>query len=482
MTQLLRLFLLTSVFLLPGVPNSSAKMSFQYKASQGAWTLYWGGNEGIAKEKNGKTRPLFKGLFRIPSHCKVESRFNKVLSFVGSMVSVSGFVELSCGGMRRRCLHKVRTIDLNSGKQLDLSSLVSPKVLMTSLRKDGYLRRYIKYKNGDTLATLLQRNRPILGELTKQFAFHHIHTSRPHVAAVRLFLPIHNRCSGKQLQLGMYFSFPTHKASLRRAKRKKHFMKTLSSSAKQPGTSFLNRTHKQIYSQYFKRSHTSDFDEPNLPQGNPPQIKVGERQFATFRGGFLSLLGKGRYTFTASLSALYNLNNDPDKVFKHISGVSPTLTSPSTYRRYHPSFLRWVSQHFIPAPEETLHGVSYKKIYKYIFKRFFRMLAASYLDLKHRRGFEKEWKAYQRALKKDKRAGVSHLQSAFAKALETFHSKQSLVQTTSSNPMEPFHVYGFWLRRHSHGNAVLCWKILEKHMKHFDGKWLDNARKRFEKK
>ena len=228
---------------------------------------------------------------------------------------------------------------------------------------------------------------------------------------------------------------------------------------KVPGT-----TVHAIYHHWFTRPYEYMFDR------NKTVLSVRGRNYGRFMAGIdgIVLYGgvasaaakhlklKGRHRF-------YDL-----KPIEKLSGHKVYLrksNSHRTFSRFNPKLIRWGHRNLIPAPQDRLQGHTFQTIYDAIFSRFFRLMADSYLFLHHKRSVKQEARAYLRAMKRRKFAGIAYLQNRYRGDLQAYSCQQDGTNFT------PQMAVGFWIRRSVDRTDRELYAGLQRVMTLYDGVW-----------
>jgi len=129
-----------------------------------------------------------------------------------------------------------------------------------------------------------------------------------------------------------------------------------------------------------------------------------------------------------------------------------------------PAFVHWAAANLVPPPSAELLGHRCQDYYDKMFKRFFRLMAASraYLDLPGHAGDRAAYLGVPRSAKTKNVDGVEWLQARYAKALPEY-----ALPYNGTNLTPPMAI-GFWLRRAADGTDVELRRALLRLLEQYD--------------
>lgn len=218
-----------------------------------------------------------------------------------------------------------------------------------------------------------------------------------------------------------------------------------------------------IYHHWFHRPYEYMFDRQNRV------ISVGNRRYGKFLAGIDGIVLYGGITDGASRvlkvkqRGFYNLSSieklSGHKIYKRKSN---TLKN---FSRFNPKIIRWGHQNLVPQPGDTLYQHTYQQVYDAIFRRFFRLMADSYLFVNHARSAKTEARAYLKAMKRRRFDGIAYLHRRYRNELSAYN-----VARNSTN-FTPQMAIGFWIRRHVDGTDKELSTGLQKVLNTYDSVW-----------
>ena len=164
----------------------------------------------------------------------------------------------------------------------------------------------------------------------------------------------------------------------------------------------------------------------------------------------------------------------------HIADPTYEKWSSSSFHRYNPAFINWLTENMIPPAGFSIKGVTAKYVYRH-YSRFFRLLTESYLYLNKNGTYDQQAKSYIDAIFEAKNAGRH--EDGLDILFGTYHYALSNYEIPSESeipsPFEPHMAFGFWLRRNLDGTHDEAYKCVSKIMNRFDKRWFKMTRKKY---
>jgi len=157
----------------------------------------------------------------------------------------------------------------------------------------------------------------------------------------------------------------------------------------------------------------------------------------------------------------------------HIADPTYEKWSSSSFHRYNPEFINWLTENMIPPEGFSIKGVTAKYVYRH-YSRFFRLLTESYLYLNKGGTYDAQARYYIEQTENDD--GIDVLWGTYHYALGGYEV-QSDIEIYS--PFEPHMAFGFWLRRNLDGTHDEAYRCLSKIMNRFDKRWFKMIKKRY---
>ncbi len=130
--------------------------------------------------------------------------------------------------------------------------------------------------------------------------------------------------------------------------------------------------------------------------------------------------------------------------------------------KVNPAFVHWAVANAVPPPTATMLGHTCQEFYDNIFRRFFRLMAASRARFPDDAALARERDSYLKSARMPKFDGVAWLQREYHGALPEFAAPQDGTQLT------PAMAIGFWLRRSSDGTEAELWTALRRMLTQYD--------------
>jgi hypothetical protein len=216
-----------------------------------------------------------------------------------------------------------------------------------------------------------------------------------------------------------------------------------------------------LYESWFEHPYDYMFD------GSAPLIKAGGHELGMLKAGIGGIIRYGALNEAAARLLKVPLANFGDvQPIGKLAGLPVFLkedTQGTGYSHYNPALVRWGHENLIPNPDDRVAGQPCKVLYQGIFRRFFRLMAESYVYLDRGKRWDKETRAYEKAMSRGKDFdGIRYLEGRFAGALPAYAVGQDGTSFT------PEMAIGFWLRRKMDGSAAETWTGLGKVMALYD--------------
>lgn len=134
-----------------------------------------------------------------------------------------------------------------------------------------------------------------------------------------------------------------------------------------------------------------------------------------------------------------------------------------------PEIVKWGYTNLIPDPDTYVLGESCQTHYDQRYKRFFRLMAASYVHMNNQMDMDTELDWYQRNLYSDPNyTGLSLLDQRYGSIMPEYDA----YGTDIYNPWHSSYSFGFWVRRHIDGSDKELWKGLTKLLNTYDKAFL----------
>jgi hypothetical protein len=220
---------------------------------------------------------------------------------------------------------------------------------------------------------------------------------------------------------------------------------------------------------------TSPYEYMFEGEGQAGKLKAGQYQLGVFLGGVHGLL---YYSGLMSAVARELKTNDPDwgdpRLLARLSGhpierpqtpeeLQEGRKRPFTY--YNPALIQWGIDQLIPPPDLQIGAHSAQWLYDEIFKRFFRLMGASYMYLHRQKDVNAERLEYTLAMLSPDFNALTYLPRRYAGALSEY-------DRTEFAALQPWGALGFWVRREIDGTAPLLWGGLKVVLGRFDPDFL----------
>ena len=202
------LILLVSLVLI-----SSATLAQLRTVQSDGWEVSWDDSMGVATR--GFNSVVLYGDPELLD-CEDEVLRGRVLSIVGALVSFETDHSFYCkGAASSRAIRRFQTIDLRTGKEVDIRLLVPDSVLVAALKQNKVIREALELEKVDIedfpdLYSIIESGRGGceigFGDLGTSFAFHH---RRGDQIAVKFGLSHGCEAMGGRLtQVGVYLPIP----------------------------------------------------------------------------------------------------------------------------------------------------------------------------------------------------------------------------------------------------------------------------------
>ena len=206
------------VLLVSLVLISSATLAQLRTVQSDGWEVSWDDSIGVATR--GYNRVVLYGDPKL-LECEDEVLRGRVLSLVGSLVSFETFHSFYCeGAASPRAIRRFQTIDLHTGKEVDIRLLVPDSLLVAALKQNKVIREALKQpsfwieevdiEGFPDLYSIIESGgggcEIGFGYIGTSFAFHH---RRGDQIAVKFGLPHGCEAMGGRLtQVGVYLPIP----------------------------------------------------------------------------------------------------------------------------------------------------------------------------------------------------------------------------------------------------------------------------------
>lgn len=136
---------------------------------------------------------------------------------------------------------------------------------------------------------------------------------------------------------------------------------------------------------------------------------------------------------------------------------------------YKENFIRWAYSNFIPVPDATIAGKKVTAIYDVVFKRFFRLMVESYVELNNNYVISKEVKWYNEAVNSDEYF-LGQLSKRYSGVLKEYIASEEVMMS----PFQPYMAMGFWIRRYMDNTMNATFDGLRYLMNQYDKDWIDS--------
>ncbi|MEM9936534.1 MAG: serine protease [Bacteroidota bacterium] len=134
-----------------------------------------------------------------------------------------------------------------------------------------------------------------------------------------------------------------------------------------------------------------------------------------------------------------------------------------------PEIVKWGYTNLIPDPDTYVLGESCQAHYDQRYKRFFRLMAASYVHMNNQMNISTEVDWYKRNLYSDPNYnGLSLLDQRYGAIMPEYDA----YGTDIYNPWHSSYSFGFWVRRNIDGSDKELWKGLSKLLNTYDKAFL----------
>lgn len=192
------------VLLLSAAPDAG------WSGVSGGVEVSWTRRELVARADGGVS--FVDTLGRREPGCEAGSFGSEARSLVGPMLSWFRVDSVDCGGAHPSCSAKALTVDLRTGKSVDLFELFGRAQVMSALRKDSFIRSALSTDGGTREVKTfkaLQHELLMSRQLwlsREAFYFHRFERGRIAVRVV-LVSTAHAVC-GETTELGLWFDIP----------------------------------------------------------------------------------------------------------------------------------------------------------------------------------------------------------------------------------------------------------------------------------
>ncbi|MBN1620218.1 membrane lipoprotein lipid attachment site-containing protein [candidate division WOR-3 bacterium] len=218
------------------------------------------------------------------------------------------------------------------------------------------------------------------------------------------------------------------------------------------GGSLSEKDLKMIYEAWFERPYEYMFFAQDKDQMLLGGIN-GILYYGGLTDGFALLQGKSQSPGFFDLSLI-------EKTAK-----IPILIKHDEFGYYNPDIIIWGYENLLPPPGGNLGNSTYKEVYQRVFRRFFRMMAESYLYLQRNRDIDKDSGNYMTFVVSGRTDALKWLDNEYAQVLIEYDVENSYSYWTVGMS------FGFWLRRHIDGTDVHVWEGLKRLMLLYDEEW-----------
>ncbi len=228
-----------------------------------------------------------------------------------------------------------------------------------------------------------------------------------------------------------------------------------------------------IYGSLFE---SLDFMDFSGNRDEDSRLRIKKKEFGTYMAGVRGILFYSNIVDkVAEIQKTARATHDFEDVmpWEKLAGMKVCLQKALSrfgFSKYNPDFLRWARENLIPDPQLEYGGVKFKKIYRTVFRRFFRLMMESAF-LVNGLDIPKETEEYRNAARNAKFDALDYLPRRFPEALSTFRVD------ADGEKLTPPMAIGFWLRRHMDGTAGELLDGLKAFMKAYDQDWYDSLRK-----
>jgi hypothetical protein len=205
-----------------------------------------------------------------------------------------------------------------------------------------------------------------------------------------------------------------------------------------------------------------------------PTVRVNGRDYGMMQGGINGILDYGSLSaaFARVVLSKPTVRFGDRSPIEAVSGLRLIARKASSYRhdfnRYNAHIVTWGAAWLIPDPQAKILGVPAQLLYDRVFRRFFRLMAASHRHLDRAGAWDGERAAYLSAMQAPGFEGLAWLEQRFAGALPEYAPA-----AIGGSPMTPAMALGFWVRRSEDGTEPALWRALQGLLRRFDRAWAD---------
>lgn len=285
----------------------------------------------------------------------------------------------------------------------------------------------------------------------------------------------------------------------------------------------------QIYKDSFESTYTNMYDDDyysplkfktyslGMYMGTPGHVKYDSGILSATEDFFdsmgLSDLSMDFFIFLMEQISGIPVYIPPDK----LDSESPWYLDESEMSYYNPEFILWAGKHLIPEPDHVLLGSTYQQLYDHCYKRFFRVLAETYMYIRDNLVVEEYVTSFVNEIK-ETGTPQYYLESHFSDLeLETdydvllnywnygydydgyyyddeeyygmfgymfgyysmypgYYDPYEIFDMSSDYILTPQNAIGFWFRRYIDGTSDEVWEVLLDLFEKYDTEWYNGER------
>ena len=211
-------------------------------------------------------------------------------------------------------------------------------------------------------------------------------------------------------------------------------------------------------------------------EGHRGAVKIDQHSLGTYTAGINGLLNYLSFNEAAhklaKLGTTHSWGNA--QAWELISGYSihKPLGEHEKKRPFafiNPEIIQWGIEQLIPPVDLEIHGYTAQQLYTYLFSRFFRLMALSYIELHKNLDVNKEALDYTLAMLEPSFNGIDYLGRRYAKTLPDY------ARAVDYTSMQPWGAMGFWIRRQIDRSSPLLWGGLKIVLTRFDASFYEES-------
>lgn len=169
-----------------------------------------------------------------------------------------------------------------------------------------------------------------------------------------------------------------------------------------------------------------------------------------------------------------------ETMFELLSGMKTLKNEkhawvPSNFREYNPKFIEWAIRNLIPNTEAKIgYNTTAQDYYNDVYKRFFRLMAESYLYLENN-DIESKSLEYELQLNENPNfEALSYLKENYGEVLNEYDDRLDCALNAEL-------CIGFWIRRNLKKQDKLIWRGFDVVLSQYDSEWFAETKSKYGK-